>query len=54
MVLFECDEKSISKAFMKLIENALIYAKNEIKIVSKYNQHNIVVIIEVDVFRIKK
>lgn len=37
MVLFECDEKHF-KAFMNLIENALRYAKSEIKIVCKYNQ----------------
>ncbi|CZS02230.1 TPA: HAMP domain-containing sensor histidine kinase [Clostridioides difficile] len=54
MVLFECDEKNISKAFMNLIENALRYAKSEIKIVCKYNQKNIVVIIEDDGIGIKK
>ncbi len=39
---------------MNLIENALRYAKSEIKIVCKYNQKNIVVIIEDDGIGIKK
>lgn len=54
MVLFECDEKNVSKAFMNLIENALRYAKSEIKIVCKHNQKNIVVIVEDDGIGINK
>lgn len=54
MVLFECDEKNMSKAFMNLIENALRYAKSEIKIICKQNQKNIVIIVEDDGIGIDK
>ena len=47
-VLLKCDEKSISRAFLNLIENALRYAKSQIIIGCKYNNNKVVIYIEDD------
>ena len=47
-VLINCDEKSISRAFLNLIENGLRYAKEEIIIGCTYDKNKITVYIEDD------
>jgi len=53
-VLINCDEKSISRAFLNIIENGLRYAKKEITIGCKYDNNKIIVYIEDDGDGIKK
>ena len=47
-VLLNCDEKSLARAFLNLLENALRYAKSEITIGCKYDKNQITVYIEDD------
>lgn len=47
-VLLKCDEKSISRAFLNLIENALRYANSMIIIGCKYYNNKVVIYIEDD------
>lgn len=47
-VLINCDEKSISRAFLNIIENALRYAKKEIIIGCRYDIDKIIIYIEDD------
>lgn len=39
-VVYMCDEKNLSRAFLNLIENAIRYAKNKIKLTCKYYEDN--------------
>ena len=47
-VLINCDEKSISRAFLNIIENGLRYASKEITIGCNYDHNKITVYIEDD------
>lgn len=47
-VLLNCDEKSISRAFLNLIENALRYAKTEIIIGCKFYKDKIIIYVKDD------
>jgi signal transduction histidine kinase len=43
-VVYIYDEKNLSRAFLNLIENAIRYAQNEIKLTCKYYEDNIILI----------
>lgn len=47
-MMYICDEKNISRAFLNIIDNALRYAKSEIFIVCKLDKPKIIITIEDD------
>lgn len=53
-ILFKCDDKSLYRAFLNIIENALRYAKKEICITCKKINKKIIVCIENDGEHIRK